>query len=221
MPVSSSSSPVLLTLQGNIGAGKSLLHEKLKECWKANQRVCFVPEPVSIWTSIRDKDGKNMIEKYYADQCKYAFSFQMMAYISRLSILREALKGDYDVIVSERSLETDRHVFAAMLHDQGKIEDVEYQIYVKWFEEFKEDFPEEQVVYVKASPETSHKRVKQRARPGEEIPLDYLRSCHDYHEKWLCNRETQLTLDGDTDVKEEPEVLEKWIGQVGKFCGLN
>ena len=221
MPVSSSSSPVLLTLQGNIGAGKSLLHERLKESWKANKRVCFVPEPVSIWTSIKDNEGKNMIEKYYADQSRYAFSFQMMAYISRLSILREALKGDYDVIVSERSLETDRHVFAAMLHDQEKIEDVEYQIYVKWFEEFKEDFPEEKVVYVKASPETSHKRVKQRARPGEEIPLDYLRSCHDYHEKWLCNRETQLTLDGDTDVNEKPEVLDQWIKEVGKFCGLN
>ena len=36
---------------------------------------------------------------------------------------------------------TDKHVFAKMLHDHGKIEDVCYQIYLNWFYEFAKDYP--------------------------------------------------------------------------------
>ena len=122
-------SPMLLTIQGNIAAGKSLLYEALRKELeeKHSGEVCFVPEPVGLWKDIKGEDGKDMIEKYYGDQKKYAFAFQMMAYISRLSLLRRRLKADV-VIVGERSLGTDRQIFAAMLHDEGKIEDVEYQI---------------------------------------------------------------------------------------------
>ena len=38
----------------------------------------------------------------------------MMAYISRLSLFRKALEEDYDVIISERSIFTDKNVFAQM-----------------------------------------------------------------------------------------------------------
>ena len=40
------------------------------------------------------------------------------------------LKLEEYIIITERSLYTDKHVFAKMLHDQGKIEDVCYQIYL-------------------------------------------------------------------------------------------
>ena len=49
----------------------------------------------------------------------------MMAYISRLKSLRVALKNDYDIIITERSVMTDRNVFAKMLFDSHKLSKIE------------------------------------------------------------------------------------------------
>ena len=43
------------------------------------------------------------------------------------------------IIICERSVFTDKEVFAKMLYDDGKIEEVNYQIYLKWFDEFIND----------------------------------------------------------------------------------
>jgi hypothetical protein len=87
--------------------------------------------------TITDSDGITIIEKYYSDQKKYAFSFQMMAYISRLKQLQESKNSS--IIVTERCLYTDRNIFAKMLYDSGMIEDIEYSIYLKWFDYFIND----------------------------------------------------------------------------------
>ena len=42
------------------------------------------------------------------------------------------------------------------------------------------------IIYLRTSPEVVHDRVKKRSRNEESaIPLDYLRSLHRLHEKWL------------------------------------
>jgi deoxynucleoside kinase len=109
----------------------------------------------------------------------------MLAYISRLSILRKALaEQKYKYIITERSLLTDKEVFCKMLFDQGIIHPIQYQIYQAWFDEFRtvDDY---EVVYLRTSPEVAHERVNKRGRKGETIPLEYLQTCHQYHEAWL------------------------------------
>ena len=172
---------IILTVQGNIAAGKSTFVESLRQQYEGNSRVCFLQEPVDEWSTITDEEGKTMLALFYGNQKRYAFSFQMMAYISRLALLKRAIAKNYDIIITERSLETDRQIFAKMLYNDGKIASVEYQIYLKWFDEFKRDFPEENVIYVKTDPEISAQRVTKRGREGEIIPLEYLQKCHDYH----------------------------------------
>lgn len=210
---------ILVTVQGNIGSGKSTLVEQLQQRFGQIKKICFLQEPVDIWNTITDEHGSSMIKLYYSDQDSYAFSFQMMAYISRLHLLKQALSEKYDVIISERSLDTDKNVFAKMLYDDGKIKEVEYKIYMKWFEEFKSDFPQEYIVYVKTSPDVAHARVNKRSREGENIPLSYLENCHDYHEKWLDTHPTNrlLTLNGDTDIVENPLIMKTWTTQVMNF----
>ena len=57
----------LFSVEGNIGSGKSTLIKKLKNEMKyicngdACEIVNYLPEPVNIWESIKDKDGKNII----------------------------------------------------------------------------------------------------------------------------------------------------------------
>ena len=213
---------ILVTVQGNIGSGKSTLVERLRKRFNGSN-VCFLQEPLHIWNTITDKNGTPMLTLYYGNQKKYAFSFQMMAYISRLHLLKEAVSKGYDIIVSERSLATDKNVFAKMLYDDDKIEEVEYKIYLKWFEEFQKDFPKEHIIYMKTSPEVAHYRVNKRAREGEDIPLEYLQNCHQYHEDWLNTNpmERLLIIEGDVDTDKNPEIIDVWNNKVGSFLGLN
>ena len=83
----------IIVIQGNIGSGKSTFVESLKVKYGNNPQMCFLQEPVSEWLKIKDEKGVNILENYYADQHKYSFMFQMMAYISRLSILKKAVES--------------------------------------------------------------------------------------------------------------------------------
>ena len=194
----------IFTVDGNIGSGKSTLIKLMKKKYKvfANRKIVYLPEPVDIWESIRDKNGKNVIESYYENQVKYAFPFQMMAYISRVHQIREIMEkcDDNTIIICERSVYTDKHVFAKMLYDNGTMNDIEIQIYKKWFDEFVKDFPFSGIIYVGAEPTKSLERVKIRNRKGETIPLSYLEMCHQYHEIWLNNSNIPvLKLNGNKE----------------------
>lgn len=210
----------IISLEANIGGGKSSLVSELKERLGNDKNICFLQEPVDLWNTIKDEHGVTILENYYKDQSKYAFTFQMMAYISRLSMIKnEIRKNKYDVIVTERSVHTDRHVFAKMLYDDKKIDEMQYQIYLKWFNEFIEELPKIEVVYIRTTPNVAHERVKKRAREGESIiELEYLERCNEYHENWL-NRERGLSLvfDGNVNIYQEPKVLENWIETIKNY----
>lgn len=214
--------PLFISVQGNIGSGKSTLVKLLQKYFNNDLRqlnVCFLQEPVDVWETIKDKEGKSMVELFYSNQEKYSFAFQMMAYISRLAIIKQALKENYDIIISERSLNTDKNVFAKMLYDSGKIEDVEYQIYLKWFEEFQKDIPEEHIIYIETTPSTAFHRVNKRSRKGENIPLEYLKKCCEYHNDWLYTEtyEKMLVIDGNKDTDKTPEVILEWIHTITEW----
>jgi len=190
---------VTLSVEGNIGSGKSTLLEYLKENFKFDKwKIIFLQEPVEEWKTITDNSGKNIIEKYYSNQERYAFSFQMMAYITRLSQITKTLKENpkNTIIITERCLFTDRNIFAKMLFDSGKIEEIEYSIYTKWFDHFLENAKINGFIYLKTNPYLCSERINKRSRKGEEqIPLEYLQSCNDYHERWL-ETENKLVIDG-------------------------
>jgi deoxyadenosine/deoxycytidine kinase len=184
-----SNSITIGSIEGNIGSGKSTVINTLKEYYKNSDKVYFLEEPVSEWVEFKDSDGKNIIEKFYEDQEHYSFSFQMMAYISRLAMLKRAIKhckeNGIKLIICERSLQTDKNVFCKMLHDSGKIEDINFQIYNKWFDEFISDMPLIYYVYIKTDPKIAYERVLKRNRKGENISVEYLEMCSAYHDNWL------------------------------------
>ena len=184
----------IFSIEGNIGSGKSTLINNLK---KHVDNIIYLPEPVDLWNEIKDSNGVTIIEKYYQDQKRYAFPFQMMAYISRVSQIRQKFE-DNAIILTERCVFTDREIFAKMLYDDKKIEEIEYTIYLKWFDEFSCKI--DGIIYLKTTPETCANRIKIRSRPGENIPLSYLQNCHHYHEQWINKNEyPTLTLDGEIE----------------------
>ena len=221
----------IVSIEGNIGSGKSTLLANLREHYNTDINIVFLKEPVDEWEKIVDENGVTIIEKFYNNQKEYSFPFQMMAYISRLKVLRDAIKSikqinnnNKFILITERSLYTDKKVFAKMLYDSGKIEQVNYQIYLNWFDTFSEEFPVHKVVYVKTSPEKCHNRIIKRSREGESnIPLEYLDSCCKYHDAMLdtsltdCVCSDQLILDGDIDIYENKEQVKKWISEIDEF----
>jgi len=182
--------PIIISIEGNIGTGKSTVLNYIEQQFKqeGNTNIVFLKEPVDIWESIKDEAGQTVIQKFYGDQLRYAFMFQVMAYISRLTMIREAIRANpyANVIVVERSLNADKNIFVQMLHDDGKIDKMEYEIYNRWYTEFIDDYHVDGVIYMDTNPEICLTRVNKRSRSGEEgIPLSYLERCCEYHTKWF------------------------------------
>jgi deoxyadenosine/deoxycytidine kinase len=194
----SQSKVILVSFDGNIGSGKSTMMKKAHEFYRTSENVIFAEEPIEKWNQIKDKNGTEMLKLFYQDQEKHAFKFQIMAFVSRLAGLREIVKanpGKNIVIITERSLYTDKEIFAKMLFDQGKMSDVEHQIYLTLFDEFASEFEVNKVVYIRTDPVKCHERVHLRAREGEElIPLAY--------------------LDGNNDIYLNPGVADEWMRQI-------
>ena len=215
----------IISIDGNIGSGKSTLMGELKKYYCDNKNVVFLKEPVDEWGNITDENGITILEKFYENPSKYGFSFQIMAYISRLDVMRKEIKKNPNAIfISERSLFTDKLVFAKMLFDSGNIELVNYKIYLKWFDTFAEEFPVSKVIYVNTEPEICHQRIEKRSRTGESnIPLEYLQNCHKYHINMLdvknenCICKEQLILNGNIDIYENKEQIIDWIKQIDEF----
>ena len=190
----------IFSIEGNIGSGKSTLVDYLKNnLEKINKySVIYLKEPVDTWNTVVDPTtGKTILELYYIDQKKYAFSFQMMAYISRLSQLKNAIRDapDHSIIITERCLDTDYNIFTKMLYDSEIIEPIELAIYRKWFNEFNIEIAG--FIYLQTDPETCFNRIITRNRKGEEnITNGYLDNCHEYHQRWLLNNNS-LILNAD------------------------
>jgi len=207
----------IISIEGNIGSGKSTLFEKLKVYFANNKNIIFVREPVDIWESIQDENGTTILEKFYQDQIKYSFSFQIMAYISRINLLKETIKQHPGVtIITERSLYTDKMVFAKMLYDTHKIEYINYQIYLNLFDTFKNDFNVDNIIYIKTEPDICYNRILKRARNGENnISLDYLQLCDTYHSNMVDILECdKIVLNGNVDIYENVSQLNDWICQI-------
>ena len=226
--------PTIISIEGNIGAGKSTILEQLEKYVNSkngfNNKIMFLKEPVDIWEAIKDDEtGENILQKFYSDPHKYAFSFQVMAYATRLRLIRKAVREnpECDIIICERSLEADKQIFAQMLSDDGVIGNVEYKIYKQFCTEFSDEFGLSGVIYIDADAEVCSNRINKRRREGEDaIPLEYLQKCKNYHDQWLIYRPIEfklLRIDTNQDVEynltDTKDFGAQWLFLINEFIG--
>ena len=221
---------MIISIEGNIGSGKSTLVNLLNEKFN-NSQMHFLSEPVDEWSNFVDENGENILTKFYKNQEKYSFTFQIMAYISRLNKLKMKIEElnmtnqSNNIIITERSLSTDKYVFAQMLYDDNKMEKIQLDIYNKWFHSFNKETTVNKIIYIQTDPEVCSKRINERNRSGEEnIPLDYLQNCHHYHENMMYIERKEdkeiLILDGNNNVYDD-NVLNDWFKQISQFITIN
>lgn len=201
--------PTLISLDGNIGAGKSTLLNKLRTL----PNVKVIDEPVGVW-EMYVNNGKNLLELFYEDQKRWAYTFQNAAIITRLQNIQNTIKEnpEYDIFITERSILTDKYVFADMLHNTGTMNDLEWSLYNTWFNTYGKDVTVHGVVWLDVCPDTCMERIHARNRKGEEdIPLDYLHALEKQHRSWLLN--TDLPILRITSNESIDEVV-NWITKV-------
>jgi len=190
---------IIISIEGNIGSGKSSVIKELKKKYK---QFYYLEEPVDIWTNVKDDNGKTILDLFYEDNTRWAYTFQNLAYITRVQQIL-AVKDKYDVIITERSIFTDRNVFANSLEKDGHINQIEKGLYDNWFEFLKKDIKVNGYIYIKADPKTSLERIRKRNRQGEEnITLEYLEKLHKAHNEWL-RYENTTNIDGNDEMSND------------------
>lgn len=197
------SNPIILSIEGNIGAGKSTFLSKLRKEYPSWH---FIDEPVDTWTQFRNENNESLLEVYYKDKGRWSFTFQSFVFITRIRNLINFISevtstnesNERLIFVTERCVDSDFNIFVTMLHNDGFINQMEFDIYKQWYGYMTVSHQVNGIIYITCPPEKCLERITQRNRQGENvIPLDYLERLRDTHETWI-NSTTTPVLRVDT-----------------------
>jgi deoxyadenosine/deoxycytidine kinase len=123
--------PIIISIDGNIGAGKSTFLNQLK---KQFPKFHYVDEPVDTWTKFVNEEGESLLEVFYKDRKRWSYTFQNCAFMTRTRAIVQAIKEwkqkclidpeeiKNNVFITERCVETDFNVFAKMLYQDGSLD---------------------------------------------------------------------------------------------------
>ena len=201
--------PKIIFVEGNIGTGKTTFLNLVQE--HVDNVQCIL-EPVDKWTGLSDSSGKNILHYFYENMEKYTYSFQSYAFLSRVMLL-DLIDYSKEYVFIERSVYSDKNIFAQNCVQNGTMTEIEWNLYNKWFDWMvgkliKLDYTH---IYLKCQPEVSYARLKTRNRPEEQgISLDYITQIHQRHEEWLGNSDC-IVLDASVDYRSNPDLIKSYI----------
>jgi len=187
---------IYISIEGNIGSGKTTLLNLLK---KKYTNIVFLDEPVNKWININDSNNNNILDNFYKDQKRWSYTFQNFAFITRITeLIINKNKLINKTVISERSIDTDKNVFAELLFDNNHLSELEYNIYNYWFNILSKEVKKvDKIIYVNTKPKLCSERIKIRNRIEEQnIKLEYLEQLHKKHKLWLSNKSNILEIDG-------------------------
>jgi len=206
----SNSKPIIFSLEGNIGSGKSTMLKYIREQYP---HWNYIDEPVDSWLSMKDENGSSLLECFYTDKKRWSYTFQNSAFITRYTSMMNTIQNWHsnqdpnksNIFITERCVLTDRYVFAEMLREEGDLNLLEWNLYTKWFDWFSNSSPINGLIYINTEYNTCNDRIKWRGRKGEEsIPINYLDSLEKQHNKWLstCNLPILRITSNKSDIKK-------------------
>lgn len=210
---------ILISVEGNIGVGKSSLVTLLKN---KLQDVEFIKEPVDEWHTIVDEEGKDILQTFYDDKKRWSYTFQNIGYITRMNHIVDRIKNyNKKYIIIDRSLDADLNTFAQMLYDGGYINEIEWNAYNRWNNFFVRFFGhkiDHKIIYLRCDPQIAFNRTQIRSRDAEKgVPIDYLQSLHQYHDRWLLEKDNVLVIDVNDDFVNDQEKFNSMYKSITDF----
>jgi deoxyadenosine/deoxycytidine kinase len=189
---------IMISVEGNIGAGKSFLCRMLQ-----GAGMSVSPEPVSDWIL----GSNNVLESFYTNPKKYASMFQTLVLRSRV----EQMRGTPTIV--ERCVHSDK-LFATMHRALGNMDDVEYAAYMYQYQQAVRDTPSvAKYIYVRTPAHLCLERIKERSRSEEQaVQSWYIYALQVAHDNWMEKQTNVLTLNGAedwTDAKLGEQVVER------------
>eukprot|EP00397_Hematodinium_sp_SG-2012_P001825 GEMP01001830.1.p2 GENE.GEMP01001830.1~~GEMP01001830.1.p2 ORF type:complete len:259 (-),score=54.77 GEMP01001830.1:1377-2153(-) len=222
------SRPLIVSVEAAIASGKSTLLNLVGD--RMGNDVYVVQEPVMEWQKIEGAEEHNLLDLFYKDMDRWAFSFQ--AYVlftiirsvqNAVDVLEKEGRLDDTVILVERSYDTSKETFARMLHESGHIGEHEWSMYKGWYDWMVEKAPPfSGSIYMRAELETVMERLDKRNR-GEEsgITPEYQARLIQRHEDWVDEQlekgASVLILDAEADFLSNEDALDLILGQITEF----
>lgn len=202
---------MLFVVDGNIGAGKTTLLRALEQKYET---YIVLYEPLHEWTESSSSDTLSILEMFYTNPTKYAFELQMAILRARFNLLYnhiEHINNPHTVVIAERSVHTDLHIFGSLLYKDGLLSESQNDILTKWVDTLTCMFPAIKYptgyVFLDKSVNTCIHQITKRSRSQEtNINVQYVERLHDQHQTWFdtaSSNSNSLRLnddDNDTNV---------------------
>lgn len=166
------SSPLRITIDGNISSGKTTQLTMLE-----NEGYCVLREPIQEWP----------LDSFYDDKPRWAFLLQM-------TILKTFLDRSADIY--ERSPESSYSVFWNMMRDDKIVTDNEHRICEFFYK--TNGWSPDVLIYIRTDPVRCFERLVKRQQVGDcAVSIDYLYKVHRYYEEYVKHVPNVHIIDGN------------------------
>ena len=149
-----------IAIEGNIGAGKTTLSNKLAEDFNAK--------------TVLERFADNpFLPKFYEDQSRYAFPLEMSFLADRYQQTADDL-AQFDLF--KDFIVADYHIFKSLIFAKVTLAEDEFRLYKTMFDIIYKEMPKPDLyIYLYQSTERLLENIKKRGRDYEQdIPAEYL-----------------------------------------------
>ena len=174
---------IIYAVEGIIAAGKTELVQALSVQFNIlGYSVCHIYEPVDIW------QASGILQKFYDDPIRYAYSFQTFAFATRcLEICKQFEEHpSADIYILERSPISDK-----IFMELQDVDECEREMYKLWCSAYERilpfDISEMKIIYLQTGLATCMQRLYSRGRSEEtNVSSDYQWKLKNKHDKLLA-----------------------------------
>lgn len=175
---------VHITLEGNLGAGKSTVLANVYERFGVDRGLAYAWEPLDEWNT------SGFLADMYSGKIPHG-EFQCMVLCSMFDRTFNGLTGS-EVLLQERSVDAAFEVFTKCNLDPAGSS---FRVVAYCFGKLKALLgntfgARTHRIYLRIPPKVACSRVAERSRSSETaVSLEYLSSIHDGYERWLSSEE--------------------------------
>ncbi|MEG0782579.1 deoxynucleoside kinase [Carnobacterium sp.] len=203
----------VIVLAGMIGAGKSTYTKLISDALGSE----------AFYESV---DDNRILEKFYEDPKRWAFSLQIYFLNTRFRSIKDALQHQNNVL--DRSIYEDA-LFTKINFEEGNMSDAEMDTYLDLLDNMMEELASmpkkspDLLIYLRGSLDTVLTRIKKRGRSFEQIDgnqdlLNYYTHLHSRYDGWFeeYDQSPTLVIDIDNHDLENPADAEKVIALINE-----